>query len=155
MYMPSVFRDYLFDDWFGFPEFPDMKNTEKKLYGRRADRLMKTDVRDKENSYEVDIDLPGFKKEDIQVDLENGYLTIKAEKSLEKETNDAGKTKEKENDKYIRRERYSGSMQRSFYVGDAVMEDDIKAAFKHGVLSLSIPKKKQEIPQKSRILIEG
>ena len=148
MLAPSIFGENLFDDWFEFPDFRDFDRTEKKLYGKHADRLMKTDVKEQDNEYEVDIDLPGFNKEEIGLDLNNGYLTVSASKSLDKDE------KEKKG-RLIRQERYMGSMQRSFYVGDAVTEEDIKASFKHGVLTLEIPKKEKQVPQKKTIMIEG
>lgn len=151
MLRPMIFGEDLFDDFFnfgGFPDFGDLDRTEKKLYGRHADRLMKTDVHDDDDHYEVDIDLPGFKKEDINIDLANGYLTVSAAKSHDEN--------EEKHGKLIRQERYAGSMQRSFYVGDALTEEDVKAGFKHGVLSLNIPKKDQrKLPEKKQILIEG
>ncbi|MBQ9612513.1 MAG: Hsp20/alpha crystallin family protein [Lachnospiraceae bacterium] len=153
MFAPSIFGDSLFDDWFDFPDFDRELNREfnrmdRKLYGRHADRMMKTDVRDHDDHYEVDIDLPGFKKEDINLQLENGYLTVSATKSHEDEKNKHGKL--------IRQERFSGSMQRTFYVGDKLTEEDIKAKFEHGVLNLEIPKKeKVQIPEKKTIMIEG
>ena len=149
MLMPSIFEENLFDNWFDFPKFCDIDNTERKLYGRHADRLMKTDVHETEDHYNVDIDLPGFKKEDISLELDKGYLTVSATKSLDKDEND-------KKGKLIRQERYSGSMQRSFYVGDNLTEEDIMASFKHGVLSINVPKKeKVEVPEKKTIMIEG
>jgi HSP20 family molecular chaperone IbpA len=110
---------------------------------------MKTDVHDNEDHYEVDIDLPGFKKEEISLELDKGYLTVSASKGLDKDEKD-------HKGKLIRQERYSGSMQRSFYVGENLTEEDIKAAFRHGVLSLEIPKKEQpKVPEKKLIMIEG
>ncbi|WP_026496608.1 Hsp20/alpha crystallin family protein [Butyrivibrio sp. WCD3002] len=149
MLMPSIFEENLFDNWFDFPMFNDFDNTERKLYGRHADRLMKTDVHDNEDHYEVDIDLPGFKKEEISLELDKGYLTVSAAKGLDKDEKD-------HKGKLIRQERYSGSMQRSFYVGENLTEEDIKASFRHGVLSLEIPKKEQpKVPEKKLIMIEG
>jgi len=149
MLLPSIFGENLFDDWFDFPELPDTNRIEKKLYGRHAGRLMKTDVHEQEGQYEVDIDLPGFKKEDISLELNGGYLTVAAAKGLDKDAND-------KKGKLIRQERYAGSMQRSFYVGEHLTEEDIKASFKHGVLSLIIPKKEApKLPEKKQILIEG
>ena len=148
MLMPSIFGENLFDDWFDFPDMRDLDRAERKLYGRHADRLMKTDVREHDEGYEVDIDLPGFNKEEIHLDLKGGYLTVSAAKELDKEEN----TKK---GRIIRQERFSGSMQRSFYVGGNVTEEDIKATFRHGVLSLQIPKKeKMLIPEKKTIMIE-
>ena len=149
MLMPSIFRENLFDDWFDFPDFSDLDKTERKLYGRHADRLMKTDVHEHEDHYEVDIDLPGFAKDEITIELNNGYLTVSAAKGLDKDQND-------KKGKLIRQERYAGAMQRSFYVGEELTEEDVKASFKHGVLSLSIPKKEAKaVPEKKTIMIEG
>ena len=143
MLVPSIFGENLFDDWFGFPEFRDVDRTEKKLYGHHGDRLMKTDVKEHEDRYELDIDLPGFKKEDLTLELNNGYLTVSAVKGLDEE--------EKKGGKVIRQERYSGSIQRSFFVGE-----NLTASFQHGVLSLQVPKKKEPvIPEKKTIMIEG
>ncbi len=149
MLMPSIFRENLFDDWFNFPDFSDLDRTERKLYGRHADRLMKTDVHEHEDHYEVDIDLPGFAKDEIKIELNNGYLTVSAAKGLDKDQND-------KKGKLIRQERYAGAMQRSFYVGEELTEEDVKASFKHGVLSLCLPKKEAKaVPEKKTIMIEG
>ena len=149
MLMPSIFRENLFDDWFDFPDFRDLDWTERKLYGRHADRLMKTDVHEHEDHYEVDIDLPGFAKDELTIELKDGYLTVSAAKGLDKDEND-------KKGKLIRQERYTGAMQRSFYVGEELTEEDIKASFKDGVLSLNIPKKEaKEVPEKKTIMIEG
>ncbi len=147
--LPSIIGENLFDDWFGFPTFPEFRDAEKKLYGRRASREMRTDVHEHDDHYEVDVDLPGFKKEEIRLDLENGYLTVSASKSLdEEETTKKGKV--------IRRERYAGAMQRSFYVGEDVKAEDVAAKFENGVLTLNIPKKDQpKLPEKKTIAIEG
>ena len=153
MLMPSIFGDNLFDDFMNdFPFFDDrdVKKAEKKLYGRRGRNLMKTDIRETDHSYELEMDLPGFKKDEIRVSLENGYLTVSAAKGLDQDE------QEKKTGKYIRRERYSGSCSRSFYVGDGVTEEDIKARFEDGILKLDIPKKDAEkIEQKKYISIEG
>ena len=119
MLMPSIFRENLFDDWFNFPDFSDLDRTERKLYGRHADRLMKTDVHEHEDHYEVDIDLPGFAKDEIKIELNNGYLTVSAAKGLDKDQND-------KKGKLIRQERYAGAMQRSFYVGEEQTEEEVK-----------------------------
>ncbi|MBR6290722.1 MAG: Hsp20/alpha crystallin family protein [Clostridia bacterium] len=147
--LPSIIGENLFDDWFGFPTFPEFRDAEKKLYGRRASREMRTDVHEHDDHYEVDVDLPGFKKEEIHLDLENGYLTVSASKSLdEEETTKKGKV--------IRQERYAGAMQRSFYVGEDVKAEDVAAKFENGVLTLNIPKKDQpKLPEKKTIAIEG
>ena len=147
--MPSIFGENLFDDWMDFPFEREFFGRRNPLYGKNEKNLMKTDVKEVENGHEVARDLPGFKKEDISAKLENGYLTITAFKGLDKdEKNEEGK--------YIRRERYSGSCSRSFYVGDGVTEEDIKARFEDGILKLDIPKKDAEkIEQKKYISIEG
>ena len=149
MLAPSIFEENFIDDLFGFPEFKEFDNMEKKLYGRRAGRMMKTDVREKDDNYEVSVDLPGFKKEEITVELDNGYLTISAAKGLDKDENKKGKL--------IRQERYAGSMTRSFYIGDNVEKGDIEATYRHGVLTLTVPKKalEKKIPEKNLIAIEG
>ena len=138
MLMPSIFGEDLFDDLFDFPFYYDdrMENkAEKKLYGRHAKNLMKTDIKEKENGYEVIVDLPGFKKDEVKVSLDNGYLSIAAAKGLDEDE------QEKDTGKYIRRERYAGSCERSFYVGENITEEDIKGEFKHGILKLFVPKK--------------
>ncbi|MBP5304270.1 MAG: Hsp20/alpha crystallin family protein [Lachnospiraceae bacterium] len=148
MLLPSIFGENLFDDWMDFPkmEFPDI---ERKLYGKHASNMMKTDVHEHDNAYEMDIDLPGFKKEEIDLSLENGYLIVSAAKGIDKESKD-------NKGKLIRQERYSGSMQRSFYIGDNVTEDEIKAKFENGVLRLNIPKKDaKKVAEKKLIAIEG
>ena len=151
MLYPTIWNERLFDDLFNF-DFPTMRSfddTDRKLYGNRAGRMMKTDVHEKDDQYEVDIDLPGFKKDEISLDLENGYLTVNAAKALDKEEKD-------DKGKLIRQERYSGSMTRSFYVGENVTEEDIKAKFEDGVLKLNVPKKDApKLPEKKTICIEG
>ena len=146
MLMPSIFGENLFnDDWmnFGFPE------VDKALYGKHAGNVMKTDVKETEAGYEVDIDLPGFKKDEINAKLDNGYLTISAAKGLDKDEQD-------KNGKYIRRERYAGSMSRSFFVGEGVTEEDIKAKYEDGILRLVVPKKDAKaVENKKYIAIEG
>ncbi len=147
--LPSIFGENLFDDWFDFPSLRELRNIDRRLYGRNASREMKTDVKEHEDHYEVDIDLPGFKKEEIQLSLEGGYLTVSAAKGLDKSQEDKKGT-------LIRQERYAGSLQRSFYVGEALEEADIHAKFENGVLSLEIPKKEEKkLPEKKTILIEG
>ncbi len=153
MLVPSLFGENLFDDWFDFPQWPafgDLDKAEKKLYGKHAERLMKTDVHEHEDHYEIDVDLPGFTKEEITLELNNGNLTITAAKALEQDH-------EKEKTyKTIRKERYSGSMSRSFYVGEAVKEEDVRAKFEHGVLHLEFPKQEvKKVPEKKTIMIEG
>ena len=149
MLRPSIFNDNLFDDFFEFPFFDD--RAERKLYGSNANNLMKTDIKEHKDGYELEIDLPGFQKDDLQAELKDGYLTISASKQVNKDE------KEKETGKYIRRERYSGSCQRSFYVGDALTQEDIKAEFKHGILRLFVPKKEAvpEVEERKFVSITG
>ena len=154
MLMPSIFGENLFDDFFNdFPFYNDrdMKKAERKLYGHRAKNLMKTDIKEKGDSYILEMDLPGFKKDEIQVSLENGYLTVQAARGVDKDE------QEKKTGRYIRQERYAGACERSFYVGDDLTQDDIKGEFHHAVLKLTIPKKeaKPAVEQSKYISIEG
>ena len=126
MLMPSIFGEDLFDDWMRFP-----------FGSYNESSLMKTDIRDNDGHYELDVDMPGFSKEDIKVELKDGYLT--------------------ENGKYIRRERYMGSCSRSFQVGDSVKQEDIKAKFENGILKLTVPKEEAQpkVEENKYIAIEG
>ena len=147
MLMPSIFNDNVFDDFFDFPFYDD--RAEKKLYGHHAANLMKTDIQEHEDGYTLEMDLPGFKKEEIKVELNNGYMTISAAKGLDKDE------KDKEG-RYIRKERYSGSCSRSFYVGENLTQEDIKAKYENGILRLSVPKKEAKpVETKKTIAIEG
>lgn len=149
MYMPSIFGESLFDDMFPFDDsfFTSKKNP---LYGKNASRVMKTDIKENEGSYELDIDLPGFKKDEIKASVENGYLTISAARGLDEDE------KDKKSGKYIRRERYAGACERSFYVGEGISQDDIKASFQHGILKLFIPKEPEKsVEEKKYVAIEG
>ena len=145
MLMPSIFGESLFDDWFDDfdKEFFGKKNP---LYGKHSRNVMKTDVREMEGTYELDVDLPGFKKEDVELTFDNGYLTISAKKSLNKDE----KNKEGQ---YIRQERYAGSMSRSFYVGESVPQSDIKAKFEDGVLRISIPKQDMKVIENNNTIM--
>ena len=146
--LPSIFSENLFDDFFGddWMRFPVWSGRDP-LYGKHAKNLMKTDVRETEHTYEVDVDLPGFKKDEIKLDLKDGYLTISAAKGLDKDE------KDKEG-KYIRQERYAGACSRSFYVGD-VETKDVSARYEDGILKISLPKEaKKELPASSAIAIE-
>ena len=152
MMRPSVWTDDFFADFmrdFDFPFFDDrdVKKAQKKLYGRRGKNIMKTDIKELDHEYRLEMDLPGFSKDEVKVSLENGYLTVSAAKGLDQDE------QEKKTGKYIRRERYAGACQRSFYVGDQVTQEDIKAEFRHGILKLTIPKKDEK--QESYISIEG
>ena len=154
MLMPSIFGEDLFDNFMkDFPFFDDNteSNVEKKLYGRRGKNLMQTDIKETEGGYELEMDLPGFTKDEIKVSLENGYMTISAAKGLDKDEQD------KKSGRYIRKERYAGSCERSFYVGEDITEEDIKGEFKHGILKLFVPKKeaKPAVEQKKYVSIEG
>ena len=150
MMMPSIFGENLFDDFMNDFAFPAFEDVDKELYGKHAKNLMKTDVRDTEKGYEVDIDLPGFKKDEIKVKLEDGVLTISAAKGLDKDEKD-------KKGSYLRRERYAGSMSRSFYVGDHVTVEDIHPKYENGILSFSVPKAENKpIEEKNKyIAIEG
>ena len=154
MLLPSIFGENLFDDFFDDVPFFDNRaenQIEKKLYGRHAHNVMKTDIKETDDGYELIVDLPGFKKDEIKVSLEDGYLTIEAAKGLDEDE------QEKKSGKYIRKERYAGSCERSFYVGDDMTEEDIKGEFKHGILKLFVPKKeaKSAVPERKFIAIEG
>ena len=147
--MPAIFGENLFDEFFhdDFPMFPVM-GARDPLYGKHAKNLMKTDVRETDSTYELDIDLPGFKKDEITVDLRNGYLSISAAKGLDRDQKD-------QEGKYIRQERYAGACSRSFYVGENVDPRDVTAKFEDGILKLSLPKHAQkELPKKPVIAIE-
>ena len=129
--LPSIFGENLFDDFFSDP-FEMMVPTRNALYGKHGKNLMKTDVRETENSYELDIDLPGFKKDEVNVELKDGYLTVSAAKGLDKDEED-------ENGRFIRQERYAGACSRSFYVGD-IRPEDVQCKYESGVLKLTLPK---------------
>ena len=139
MLMPSIFGENLFDDFLDFP-----------FGGKKINTMMKTDIRDTDSTYELDIDMPGFKKEDIKAQLKDGYLTISASTSANNDEQD-------KDGRYIRRERYAGSCSRSFYVGEGVKEEEIRAKFENGILKLSIPKveNKPQVEEKKYIAIEG
>ena len=150
-YLPTVFGENLMDMFDDFDRnfFHGFGNVDRTLYGKHAQNMMKTDVRETEEGYEVDVDLPGFNKDEIHLELNSGYLTISTEKSLEKQ----GETR---NGKLLRQERYSGVMQRSFFVGNAIREEDVKASYENGVLHLMIPKKDAaRVPARRTIMIEG
>ena len=143
MLLPSIFGESLLDDWMDFGD------VERKLYGRHAANVMKTDVHEHDDHYEVDIDLPGFTKDEISLELKEGYLTVSAAKTLDKDHTD-------KKGKLIRQERYSGSMQRSFYVGDSLTAEEISAKYENGVLKLNVPKQEaRKLPERKTIQIEG
>ena len=154
MLLPRIWDEDLFenmDNWMSWPDESEFFGKKNPLYGKHAKNLMKTDVRETEDAYEVDIDLPGFKKDEVTITVENGYLNISAVKGLDKDE------KEKETGKYIRKERYAGACTRSFYVGEEVDPGEIKAEFKHGILKLFVPKKeaKPAVEENKYIAIEG
>ena len=146
---PMMISENLFDDLFNDAFNRSLFNVDKTLYGKNAGRIMKTDVHETEDHYELDVDLPGFKKEEISIELKEGYLTISAAKGVDKDEED------KKSRRVIRQERYVGSCQRKFYVGD-VKAEDVKCKYEAGVLSVIVPKrdvKKVEGPH--TIAIEG
>ena len=150
MLMPSIFGENLFDDdWMNFRFNDNFWGKKNPLYGKHTQNMMKTDIREKNDSYELDVDLPGFKKDEIKVQLKDGYLTLSAAKGLDKDEQD------KKGD-YIRRERYAGTMSRSFYVGEDVTQEDIHAKYEDGILRLSVPKKvPKKVENTGYIAIEG
>ena len=165
MMRPSIYGENLFDDFFEDDSFWDdswekelnrrmnqLSKASKKnpLFGKNAKNLMKTDVRELEDHYEVDVDLPGFKKDEVNAVLDNGYITISASKGLDKSE------KDKKTGKFLRQERYAGALSRSFYVGDEYEQSEIGARFENGILSLNIPKKEntKKVENTNRILIE-
>ena len=152
MLMPSIFGNDMFGDFFTDPWFDDkeFKDMQKKLYGHRAKNVMSSDVNEVDIGYELEMDLPGFKKDEIKASVENGYLTISAARGLDEDE------KDKKSGKYIRRERYAGACERSFYVGEGISQDDIKASFQHGILKLFIPKEPEKsVEEKKYVAIEG
>lgn len=145
MLMPSILGKGLFDDWMDF-SFPEIERT---LYGKNAKNMMKTDIRETDSGYEVSVDLPGFAREDVKLQLENGYLTINAVKSGNREDSD-------KKGKYIRQERFGGSLSRSFYVGEELTEEDIRARYENGILVMDVPKSETKKADGPRyIAIEG
>ena len=150
MLVPSIFGENLFDeDWMTpFDQFEKaFFGNRNPLYGKNAKNMMKTDIHEKDNGYELAIELPGFKKDEINVDVSDGYLTIKAAKGLDKDEND-------KKGRLIRRERYAGACSRSFFIGD-VKPEDVKAKYESGVLTLEVPKAEaKKLPSSSSIAIE-
>ena len=145
--LPSIFGENLFDEFFDDAFDRRLWNGSNALYGKHARNLMKTDVQENESGYTLSIDLPGFKKDEVNVELKDGYLTVSAQKGLDKDETD-------KQGRYIRRERYAGSCSRSFYVGD-LKPEDIRGKFESGVLTLSMPKQSPALSQQpNRIAIE-
>ena len=147
MLMPSIFGESLIDSF-----FDDFAAPAKKVmrYNTPANNIMKTDIKDTKEGYELDIELPVYNKEDVSAELKDGYMTISASTKSDEGDKD-------ENGKYIRRERYYGSCSRSFYVGEAITQEDIKARFENGILKLFVPKKEEKpaVEEKKYITIEG
>ena len=138
MLMPSIFGENLLDDFFDYP------------LGRSSTfDMMNTDIKDTDAGYEITMNMPGVKKEDVKAELKDGYLTIRA-------TANTSKDEKGSDGRYIRRERYAGACERSFYVGENLTEADIKGEFKHGILKLFVPKKeaKPAVEEKKYITIE-
>ena len=145
--LPSIWSENLFDDFFGDSFERRFFGDHNPLYGKHAKNLMKTDVRETESTYELDVDLPGFTKDEVNVELKNGYLTIQAAKGLDKDQSD-------KKGKYIRQERYAGACSRTFYVGEGVEPEDVTAKFENGILQLSIPKEaKKQLPKNTSVTI--
>jgi len=145
MLLPSLFGENLLDNFFDVPAFSRMNN-----FGASAQNIMRTDVKENEKDYEISMNLPGFKKEDVKGEIKNGYLTISASTSSSEDTKD-------DEGKYIRKERYSGSCSRSFYVGEQITQEDIRAKFEDGVLKITVPKPetKPAVEEGHYIAIEG
>ena len=138
----------MFDDWMDFPFRSLESDVDHKLYGKNAARVMKTDLKEHDDGYELLVDLPGFKKDQIDLQLQNGYLTVSAAKGVESDDKD-------KKGRIVHQERYTGSMTRSFYIGENVREEDVKASFEDGVLRLDFPKEKpMSLPEKKKIQIQ-
>ena len=143
MLMPSIFGESLFDDFMDDFAFPRFNHTDRVLYGNNASNLMKTDVKETEDGYTVDIDLPGFKKDEIKLQLEKGYLTVSAAKNVNNDEKD-------KNGKYVRRERFAGNVRRSFYVGERVKEEEIHPKFENGILTFQLPKENKNAVEEKK-----
>ena len=147
--LPSIFGENLFDDFFSDPfEMMAMPQGRSPLYGKHAKNMMKTDIRETENNYELDIDLPGFKKDEVHLELKDGYLSVEANKALDKDEKD-------DKGRYIRQERWSGSCSRSFFVGENVKPEDVSAKFEDGILKIALPKEEpKKLASSNLIAIE-
>ncbi len=143
MYMPALFNDSIFDDF-----FTDITDNKRRPMARPLPGVMKTDIKENDKEYELTIELPGYKKENVNAELKDGYLIINATNEKNEE--------EKDEKGYIRKERYFGSCSRSFFVGKNLKEEDIKAKFDNGVLTLNVPKEVEKLPEEKKyIAIEG
>ena len=146
--LPSIFGESLFDDWMGFPFRGFASDVDHKLYGKHAGNLMKTDLKEHEEEYELNVDLPGFKKDQIKLQLQNGYLTISVAKGLDEQEKD-------KQGRIMHQERYTGAMSRSYYIGENLRQEDVKARFEDGVLTLRFPKEApQKLPEQTFIPID-
>ena len=142
--LPSIFSENLFDDFFNSAMFP---KAEHELYGKHAKNLMNTDVREVENGYEIDMNLPGFKKDEVEIQLQDGCLTVSAAKGLDKDEED-------KKGRILRQERYAGACSRSFFVGN-IKPEDIKAKYESGILTVLVPKEEvKKLPTSTSISIE-
>lgn len=149
MLMPSIFNNSLFDEMMDFPFGRDFFGDSGRMLNDYRTGVMKTDVKEADGVYEVDMELPGYKKEDVSARLDKGYLTITAVKNEENNENGG-------NGKYIRRERYCGQCSRTFYVGENVRQEDIHAKFEDGILKWTVPKTQPaKIEEQKYISIEG
>ena len=145
--LPSIFSENMFDDFFNDPFDREFLGAHNPLYGKHAKNMMKTDIREKDDSYELIVDLPGFKKDEVSIDVKDGYLSISAAKGLDKDESD-------KIGRVIRQERYAGTCSRSFYVGD-VQPSEIGAKYEDGILKLSVPKAdKRRLPEKTTYLFQ-
>ena len=146
MLVPSIFGEDLFDDFMRFPTVRDFPRTSGPDWSKV---LMKTDIREEGDNYELAVDLPGFDKEEMKLHLKDGYLTIEASRTENKDEKD-------EKGRYLRKERYSGSCSRTFFVGKGMTQEDIHAKYENGVLKVTFPKEvKKEVEEKKYIAIEG
>lgn len=144
MYMPNIFGEDLFDNWME-DAMNSRSSNNRRGYTRNDSSVMRTDIREANGNYELEIELPGFKKEEVSIKLENGTMTVTAAKKAE----EALKTG------YVRKERWTGSCTRSFYVGDALRGEDVKARMENGILFITIPKEVKKVPEKHTVFIEG
>ena len=142
MYMPSIFGEDLFDNW--MEDAMNSRPSNRRGYARNDSSVMRTDIREAGGNYELEIELPGFKKEEVSIKLENGTMTVTAKKAAEQPKNG-----------YVRKERWTGSCSRSFYVGDALRGEDVKARMENGVLYITIPQEVKKVPENHTVFIEG
>lgn len=144
MYMPAIFGEDLFDNWMEDAMHGRSSNRTPRSYTPSDSSVMRTDICDTGDNYELEIELPGFKKDEVSIKLENGTMTVSAKKAAE-----APKTG------YVRKERWTGGCTRSFYVGDALRGEDVKARMENGILFITIPKEVKKVPENHTVIIEG